>query len=234
MTETSSPQHSDEPTLVTEEVEVISEIPEPEATDEAAEEEGPSELERLVAGLSGPETLALLGPQIAALGAELESKRARMNELARGLQVQAAEHQAALSRLKREQDKAVERAKGQLLEKLLCILDQFQLSLSAIESTDATGAIVDGVHLIYKQFLTHLSELGLEQYDPTGDPFDPDVHEALTMIPVADPAQGGRVVSVHRPGYRFRDRVLRAAQVVVGKAPAPPPQPDADGGDSAD
>lgn len=156
------------------------------------------------------------------LEGELEKRRERINELARGLQDIGADRDGMRDRLEREQTKAVNRAKGQLLEKLLHVLDTFQHSLDSIPVTEHTRDLLEGVKMIYRQFLVQLGDLGLERFSPLGDTFDPESHEALRTDDVEDSAQNGRILKVIVPGYKHGGRVLRPAQVVVGRYTAPP------------
>lgn len=159
---------------------------------------------------------------------ELEAKRLRVNELAKGVQDLEAQHRATLTRMGRDMERTISRSKGQLLDKLLHVLDGFQHSLDSIPVNEHTKPIMAGVQMIYRQFLTQLSELGLMQYAPLGETFDPARHEGLQKIAVTDPDKDGKVIQVIRAGYVHEGRVLRAAQVAVGncealaeEAPAP-------------
>lgn len=179
---------------------------------------------------SSPAEIRALVEERDGLAAELAEKRERINELARGVQSMQADFDASRRRLEREKDRAVDRAKGQLLEKLLVVLDSFQHSLNAIPVSDQTRGIVDGVQMIYRGFLSQLSDLGLEQYDPVGRPFDPELHEAVEAVEVDDPADDGKILACVRPGYRHQLRVLRPAQVRVARAK---PAADSDTGDAS-
>jgi len=161
-----------------------------------------------------------------ALRAELDTKKERINELAKGIKDLQADFDTRIKRIEREKERAVEQGKGQLLEKLVPVLDQFQLSVDAMKPVAANEGVLQGVQLIYKQLLDQLLELGLKQFDPIGQPFDPNAHEALSRMPVEDPAKNGLVINVVRHGYRFQSRVLRPAQVLVGHHPNPTPAPE--------
>ena len=156
-----------------------------------------------------------------ALSEEVENKRNRLNELARGVQDLQRELDARGSRMEREQEKLVDMAKGQLLSKLLNVLDSFKHSLDAIPATEQTQPILDGVQMIYRQFLVELGDLGLQVYTPNGQRFDPSKHSALRKQEVADQSQDGVILEVTRPGYIHGSRVLRPAEVVVGTYHAP-------------
>ena len=114
----------------------------------------------------------------------------------------------------------------QLVGKLLPILDDLDRTIraAAVASGDAR-ALVEGVRLVRSQLEGVLRGYGAERVDARDQAFDPKCHEAVSMIPVADPRGHGRVLDQLEAGYRFGDRLLRPAKVVVGRyaAPAPPP-----------
>jgi molecular chaperone GrpE len=88
-------------------------------------------------------------------------------------------------------------------------------------SIDAAGTnpakLVDGLRMVLQQFMDALHKLGLEEVPGVGSTFDPNVHEAVGVAPVDDPALDNRVVEVHKAGYAVKGRVLDAARVVIGK-----------------
>ena len=71
--------------------------------------------------------------------------------------------------------------------------------------------------MVLHQFMEALHKLGLREVPGVGSKFDPNVHEALGLTPVTDPAQDGIVLVVHTTGFAVGSRVLQAAQVVIGK-----------------
>ena len=85
--------------------------------------------------------------------------------------------------------------------------------VDAIEDGDAK----DGLKMVVSQFMSALEELGLEVLNPVGLPFDPNLHEALSVVPVAEPAQDGAIIEVFSAGYRVGSRLLKPARVVIGR-----------------
>ncbi len=71
--------------------------------------------------------------------------------------------------------------------------------------------------MVAQQFMSALNDLGLEQFSPDGQAFDPNFHEALSVVPVTDPAQDERVLEVFSAGYRVGSRLLKPARVVIAK-----------------
>jgi molecular chaperone GrpE len=79
------------------------------------------------------------------------------------------------------------------------------------------GKLLEGLRMVNSQFMEALAKLGLEEIPGEGASFDPNIHEALAITPVDDPAKDGKVLVVHTAGYAVRGRVLQPAQVVIGK-----------------
>ena len=78
-------------------------------------------------------------------------------------------------------------------------------------------ALLQGVDLVHQQFLAKLESFGVTRVDALGLPFDPAAHEAVTIVPVTDPARDHVVVGIVKHGYAVGDEVLRPAQVAVGQ-----------------
>ncbi len=123
-------------------------------------------------------------------------------------QVQADFENYRKQALKRQSD-AIEHATGRLIEELLPVFDACD---AGIEHGD------EGVTAIFTTLLGVLEKQGLERLDPAGEPFDPNAHEAVMHEPAADDDDTGAgpvVAEVMRPGYRWKERTLRAAMVKV-------------------
>src|SRR5258706_11441343 len=124
-------------------------------------------------------------------------------------------------RAAREKQEAIKFANEGLLQKLIPVLDNFDMALAAVQTAEAGTAqsLQTGVNMIYQQLKNALAETGLEELDATGKAFDPNFHEAVSQKETAD-APEGQVVQQLRKGYKFRERLLRPASVVVAKKPA--------------
>ena len=90
-------------------------------------------------------------------------------------------------------------------------------NLKRAMAVDDPEALQQGLAMVHKQFDDALVKLGLEPVPSEGAKFNPAHHEALAVTPVADPAQDGMVLMVHQQGYMVNGKVLRAAQVIIGK-----------------
>jgi molecular chaperone GrpE len=123
-------------------------------------------------------------------------------------------------RAAREKQDAIKFANENLLQKLIPILDNFDAALAAVQNAEkgAAQSLQTGVNMIYQQLKSALAETGLEELDATGKVFDPNFHEAVSQKETADVPEG-QVVQQLRKGYKFRDRLLRPATVIVAKQP---------------
>jgi len=132
----------------------------------------------------------------------------------------AADLENYRKRMIREKEEAIRFANAGLLEKLLPILDNFELGLTAASGDAAapgTKGIVDGFSMVHRQLGDFLVSSGLQPIEAVGHPFNPKFHEALGHE--TDPAQAdGIVLRQLRRGYRLADRLIRPSSVIVNKA----------------
>jgi len=122
-------------------------------------------------------------------------------------------------RAAREKEEAIKYANGSLLERLVPILDNFELGLSAARTEGAESPIVSGMNMVLKQLTDFLADSGVKPIDAEGEKFDPNLHEAIAREP-SDRVPEGIVVRQTRRGYRLKDRLLRPSSVVVSSGPA--------------
>jgi molecular chaperone GrpE len=118
----------------------------------------------------------------------------------------------------REKEEAIKYANTSLLEKLVSIVDHFELGLEAARGEDEKSPIYSGMSLVLKQFQDFLAENGLQPIDAVGRKFDPNLHEAIAHEP-SDEVPEGIVIRQTRRGYRLKDRLLRPSAVVVSSGP---------------
>ena len=148
---------------------------------------------------------------------ELAEARRRADEYLADLQRVKAEYDNYRKRVLREQTRALELATEGVMVRLLEVLDEFELALTAAEQeTEASDRFVRGVHMVYAKLLELLKAEGLERIEADGKPFDPQLHEAL--LQGAGPEDGEPfVVDVLRTGYTLKGRVIRPAGVKVAR-----------------
>lgn len=152
---------------------------------------------------------------------ELKERAARADENWERLLRTSADFDNFKKRAAREKQEAIKYANESLLQKLMPVLDNFEMALAAAQTTgpDAGQSLQAGVIMIFQQLKTALAESGLEEVDAVGKLFDPNFHEALSQQESSDVPEG-QVVQQLRKGYKLRDRLLRPASVVVAKQPA--------------
>jgi molecular chaperone GrpE len=122
-------------------------------------------------------------------------------------------------RCAREKEEAIKYANASLLEKLVSIVDHFELGLEAARGEGEKSPIYSGMSLVLKQLQDFLAENGLQPIDAVGQKFDPNLHEAIAHE-ASDKVPEGVVIRQTRRGYRFKDRLLRPPAVVVSSGPA--------------
>lgn len=166
------------------------------------------------AGTSEPPQLS--DEEIEQLKEEARKAQEHWNSLLRT----AADFENYKKRAARERAEAGKYAAESLLQKLIPVLDNFEMAMNA--TTAASGEAVDalqtGVTMIYQQLKSALTEAGLQEIDARGQKFDPMVHEALSQAESTE-APEGHVLQQLRKGYKLHDRLIRPASVVVAKAP---------------
>jgi molecular chaperone GrpE len=121
-------------------------------------------------------------------------------------------------RAAREKEEAIKYANSSLLERLVAIVDNFELGLEAAKDEGEQSAVYSGMTLVLKQLNDFLTENGLQPIEAEGQKFDPNLHEAIAHQPSDLPE--GTIIRQTRRGYRFKDRLLRPSQLVVSSGPA--------------
>ncbi len=179
------------------------------------------ELERMSeADASGGEAGAEAGEALSA--DELQTQLDEQRQLAEGYLDQLQRLQADFSNYRRrmvqERSQAADRGKEELLLSLLPVLGNLNLALQHADQ-DA-NAVREGVQMIWQQCEEFLRQQGVEQIETVGKPFDPALHEALTMAPATDETPANTVVAEINAGFTLNGQLLRAAQVVVAQADA--------------
>lgn len=123
-------------------------------------------------------------------------------------------------RAQREIESSAKYGAEKLLGELLGIADSLDLGLAAAAKPDAqVSALSEGMQITHKQLAGLLSKHGVSVVDPLGQAFNPDFHEAVTMIESAD-VPANHVLTVMQRGYKLHERLLRPAMVVVARTPA--------------
>ena len=130
----------------------------------------------------------------------------------------AAEVENVRKRASRDVEHAHKFALESFSRELLAVKDSLEMGLAAGESADA-ASLLEGSSATLKLLTTTLERFGIAEVDPEGEPFDPELHEAMTVQPSAD-MEPGSVLTVIQKGYSLNDRLLRPARVIVAAEPA--------------
>lgn len=100
---------------------------------------------------------------------------------------------------------------------MLPVLDDFDRAKKSADDDATDEYFTEGVQMIYNKIFTVLKNQGLEAMESTGEPFDPELHEAITEIPAPSEEMKGKVIDTVEKGYTLKDKIIRHAKVVVGK-----------------
>jgi molecular chaperone GrpE len=136
----------------------------------------------------------------------------------------AAEAENVRKRATRDVEHAHKFALENFGRELLAVVDSLEMGLAAADNADA-AALREGSEATCKLLKTTLERFGIAEVDPEGEPFDPEFHEAISMMP-SENAEPGSVAQVIQKGYALNGRLLRAARVIVA---AEPPAAGGDG-----
>ena len=132
-----------------------------------------------------------------------------------------AETDEQRARLQRTFDQKLEAARGDVVAGLLDTLDNLKRAVAAAEKSENRNsdfvALVNGVRATAQMFEARMQSLGLSPVPSAGEEFNPEVHEAVEIVPVAK-EWDNQVIEEFQTGYRFGDRLLRPARVRVGRA----------------
>jgi molecular chaperone GrpE len=128
----------------------------------------------------------------------------------------AAETDNVRKRARRDVELASARGVARLARELLPSLDNLDRALAAAEAQESDGEhhLTKGIRLVQQELQGALTRVGIEQYSPEGEAFDPHQHEAVAQQP-AEGVASGVITQVYQPGYRYKEEILRAAKVVV-------------------
>ena len=148
--------------------------------------------------------------EIEKLKAELEEQKDKYLRL-------YAEFDNFRRRNAKERLELIQTAGKEVIVSMLEVLDDCDRAERQMMSSDNLEQIRQGNQLVFNKLRNTLQARGLREMKSTGERFDADLHEAITEIPVQDPAQAGTVIDEVEKGYSLNDKIIRFAKVVVGK-----------------
>ncbi|MDG0973025.1 MAG: nucleotide exchange factor GrpE [Crocinitomicaceae bacterium] len=117
----------------------------------------------------------------------------------------------------KEKADLISNANAGVLKDLLTVLDDFERAIQSNENTEDVNGLKEGFQLIYNKFNGILASKGLKPMESKGTPFDLDLHEAITNVPVEKEEEKGKVIDVVEKGYYLHEKVIRYAKVIVGQ-----------------
>lgn len=173
------------------------------------------------AAATAPASYESATPPPAAPQDPLEALQAEVNKYRDQSLRTAADLENFRKRMMREKEEAVRYANVSLLEKLIPILDNFELGLEVAKTTSESSAssIAQGLSMVQRQLADFIKDHGAIAIEAVGQLFDPKVHEAIGHEP-NDQIPEGHVISQVRRGYKLAERLIRPASVVVSKGDA--------------
>jgi molecular chaperone GrpE len=145
---------------------------------------------------------------------KLKQSEVKAGEYLDDAQRQKAELENYRKRMIREQTRIIDQANRSLIAGLLPVIDNLEKALAS--STGREDRLAQGVRMVYEQLMAFLEKEGLEEIDPQGHPFDPEVCEAVMAV-VSDDHEDETVVEVHQKGYKYKGVLLRPAKATVSK-----------------
>lgn len=117
----------------------------------------------------------------------------------------------------RERMELIQTAGKDIIQNLLVVLDDSDRAAKQMETTDDVETMKQGIGLVFSKLHNTLQQKGLRKMESIGQPFNADLHEAITEIPAPTPEQVGTVIDEVEPGYYLNEKLIRHAKVVVGK-----------------
>jgi molecular chaperone GrpE len=148
------------------------------------------------------------------LEGRMEEARAKADEYLEDAQRQKAELENYRKRMLREQTRIIDQANRSIITALLPVIDNLEKALES--SGDRGDQLAKGVRMVYEQLIALLEQEGLEEINPQGHRFDPEVCEAVMAVVTGD-HEDETVVEVHQKGYKYKGNLLRPARATVSK-----------------
>lgn len=120
-------------------------------------------------------------------------------------------------RTMREKSELIKSGGESTLTNLLPVVDDFDRALATIEKAEDLDAVKEGINLIYTKFIAFLKQNNVMEIETFEQPFDTDIHDAITTIPAPNEELKGRVIDCVQKGYKLNEKVIRFSKVVVGE-----------------
>ena len=149
----------------------------------------------------------------------LDAERRKVAEIKTQYKAALDEFDNASARSGRNAALEIRKGRKGVLVEMVEVLDNLDRAIEAAQGEGSPDALLSGIQLVREQFLSKLEHMGARRMSSLSQPFDPALHQAISTVPVKDPAQDGLIVGVISEGYFFEDELLRPASVAVGRKP---------------
>ena len=150
------------------------------------------------------------------IGSVLEETRSKLQESEEKVLRLAADFENTKKRLERERDTSLKYAEENILKELLPGIDNIERAMEQAQEADNIESLLEGVELTRDGLLTTLEKYGVKAIGSVGEPFDPNIHEAIAMEETGE-IEPNFVLREFQKGYFYKDRLLRPAKVIVSK-----------------
>ena len=117
----------------------------------------------------------------------------------------------------KERVELIQTAGKEVIQSMLEVLDDCDRAEKQLQKSEDINQIKEGIQLVFNKLRNNLQSRGLKEMKSVGEAFNPDIHEAITEIPVQDKSMIGKVVDELEKGYSLNDKIIRFSKVVVGK-----------------
>ena len=148
---------------------------------------------------------------------EVEKLRAENQELNDKYIRKVAEFENYRKNMLKQQSELIKNGGERVFVDMLPLIDDFERALKAIEKTEETASLYEGVELIYNKFITFLNKNGVKEIVTENVEFDTDFHEAVTTFPAPSEEMKNKIIDCVSKGYTMNEKVIRYAKVVVGQ-----------------
>ena len=179
------------------------------------------DVEEMVADINYQEAYQAQQQEIANYKKEIEELTGRLRSVSAAYQNKSNEVKEAKERLERQIQAREARNRGDVVSSIFAPFENLKRSITSFQRADLPVEHMQGLEMVRDQFWAAFTKMGLEEVPGNGSLFNPDIHEALTTMPVTDPVLHNTVTTVYESGYRINGIVIKNAKVVVGMYVAP-------------
>jgi molecular chaperone GrpE len=148
---------------------------------------------------------------------DAEEKDKRLREYISAYKDKNAENDEFRIRLQKENETRLDQFKAILFAKLIPILDNLNRAAQSASQTKDLNSLQEGIDLVINQFIRELKDNGVEPITSVGQKFDPKAHEVFLTVETEDATQDEMIIEELEPGYKFKEKLIKAAKVKIAK-----------------